>query len=252
MRHAFSQGNEDKTQYSLQGNSRLGLTDLGWRQAIFAGEFFADYLRANPSKDATLPMRVYMSTFERTRQTTRGLLEGARYSFASVADIRATPALIEIDTGHFMHYPDRMERAKQYPLESKWFDEERKRDPYYAKSPNGQSPRDVHRDISLHIGTLMRDAAKGHTDSFNVTHGVTLRVFGMAFMHIDPHYYRDFSEVQNAGIYVIEGDGGNYTFKQIWNGETQRPVDINLGEMLHAGKVILPELPEKYRSLIPN
>jgi 2,3-bisphosphoglycerate-dependent phosphoglycerate mutase len=252
IRHGFSEGNEDLANYKLRGDPHVRLTETGWRQAIRAGQFLKDYLAAHPGKEThqgahkgIQAARIWCSTFLRTRQTAAGMLHGADGALDEKV-LRVTPRLTEMSFGIFSQFHSEAERARKMPLEAAFFKQGEAREKFYAKAPLGESPMDVQNRASPLIGSILRDHEKGIEDHVLVTHGVTLRVFAMAFMNIDPDQYEIFKNPENCSIYVIEGERGRgYSLRQIFNGETGRAVNIDWGKKLEGVK--LPEVPAHLR-----
>jgi len=247
IRHGYSQGNENGDNYARLGDPNIQLTDTGWQQAIAAGRFLKDYFARNNITDDCDPC-LWMSPYERSRETASGIAHGAQGLFK--APPRVEEALIEMDFGDFSSLHSEELRKKEMPLVSEFYDRARAFGKFYARPPRGESPFDVQRRVKPFIDTLWRDQAQGVDNHVCVTHGVTLRVLAMAFMHIDPKRYDEFPNPPNCGIYVIEGDRkSGYTFKQIYDGETGQEVDINWGEKLKAGQAIVPPVPERFRNI---
>jgi 2,3-bisphosphoglycerate-dependent phosphoglycerate mutase len=247
VRHARSEGNEDETNYQKRGDSRIELTDPGWRQAIAAGHFIKDYIQRNPaSTDAVI--RMWSSTHMRTRQTSAGIIYGSE-GLILPAEYQTSPLLVEQNFGIYNHLNGTQADKVMSPLMIEFYEVMKEQDKYTARPPDGESPMDVQTRQYPFIGKIMNDRKNGIEDTVVVTHGVTLRVLAMAFMKIDSVYYKDFPNPENASVYLIEGDGSDYyKFKQIYNGETMQPVDIDWGNKLHAYKSELPEVPERFKN----
>lgn len=248
IRHGYSEGNADPANYGLRGDPHVRLTDKGWQQSIAAGAFLKDYLARHPSRKPESKLRVWSSTYRRTRETTAGLLQG----LDGLVDrndkdaVRVSLRLIEMDFGLFSQYHSEEERMQKMPLEAAFYNAARERAKFYAQPPMGESPMDVLHRVEPFIGTLQRDRERGTQDVVVVTHGVTLRTLAMAYLHIDPDKYNDFKNPQNTSIYMIDGDRDTgYVFKQIYNGETGQEVNIDWGAKLAGVKI--PEVPAHLR-----
>jgi broad specificity phosphatase PhoE len=243
IRHGFSEGNENLDNYALRGDSNIELTRAGWEQAAGAGAFLQRYLTANPSGSSRSP-RLWVSPYKRTRQTASGLLHGMGENGLITEPARIQEALIEQDFGLYSHLHDEKSRKAFSPLISEFVDKARAREKFFARFPLGESPYDVQRRIKPFFETIFRDKEKGVEDCVCVTHGVTLRAFAMAFLHIDPAAYEDFPNPPNGGVYVIEDTKqGRYSLRQIYDGQSGKEVDIDWGAALDAGKTTLPEVP---------
>jgi broad specificity phosphatase PhoE len=252
IRHGFSSGNEDSANYALEGDPHVRLTDLGWRQSIAAGAFLKDWLARNPSPQGDTPLRVWSSTYKRTRETTAGFIHGLG-GLVDLTDknaVRVSTRLIEMDFGLFAQFQSEEERAAKMPIEAAFFKAARARAKFYAQPPMGESPMDVMHRVEPFIGTLQRDWVRGTKDVAVVLHGVSLRTLAMAYLHIDPDHYEDFKNPENASIYMIEGDrDAGYVFKQIYNGELMQEVDIDWGARLAGVK--MPVVPPQFKGTSP-
>lgn len=245
-RHGFSEGNENPENYALRGDPNVELTDLGWQQAIRLGQFIESYLEEHPSPDETGPQLI-TSTHMRTRQTSAGILQGAG-GIIRPEKVKVSPYLTEQDFGIFSHFHSDELRAQNFPLEAEFYKAARAKNPYHAKPLMGESPQDTQVRVAPLSGTLMRDYAQGQNDHLLVTHGVTLRTFAMAFLHIDPHHYRAFKNPENCSLYLIEEIGTRrYSFTQIYDGERGEKVSIDWGDRLQMRKAYLPKVPFKNR-----
>jgi 2,3-bisphosphoglycerate-dependent phosphoglycerate mutase len=253
IRHGYSAGNQDPANYAREGDPHVCLTDKGWEQAIAAGAFLKGWLARYPSKKPDEPLRLWSSTYKRTRETTAGLV----YGLGGLIDpackdmVRVSSRLIEMDFGLFSQFHSEKERMDKMPIEAAFYNAARKRAKFYAQPPMGESPMDVLHRVEPFIGTLQRDRERGAQDVVVVTHGVTLRALAMAYLHIDPDKYDQFRNPENASIYMIEGDRDNgYVFKQIYNGETGQEVDIDWGKKLAGVKI--PAVPPQFRKPPPT
>lgn len=254
LRHGQSKANMDTEVYEKDGDSRVGLTDTGWEQAIGAGRFLKEYLAKNGEPDPE-DMRVWGSPYDRTRQTVSGLLYGAEADWK----VRIDAALIEQSFGDYFAFtkeaknkpPSLLNLEFNKPIER--YKDEWAKDKFFARPPRGERPSDVQNRVKDSIDTIWRNIEKGRPDHVVVTHGVSLRVFAMDFMHIDPKYYEEFPNPPNCGIYLIEGKkDGPYSFRQIYDGEKGEAVDIDWGKKLKAGQAVIPPVPDHIREKFEN
>lgn len=251
IRHGFSEGNEDLSNYPKRGDPHIQLTDKGWQQAIAAGEFLKKYIKDNPGSSLR-PPRIWSSTFMRTRQTAAGVIYGADGAL-DAQDFHTSPLLVEQNFGLYSYLHEEKDRTVHLPMAFEFYNVAYDQDKYSARPPMGESPMDVQTRVFPFVGTLMRDKAQGVEDAVVVTHGVTLRALAMAFMKIDPAQYKNFKNPENCSIYLIEGgDGVYYTFRQIYNGETGQEVSIDWGEKLKAHEYELPSVPPQHRKAGPK
>jgi 2,3-bisphosphoglycerate-dependent phosphoglycerate mutase len=248
VRHGFSEGNERQANYREKGDAQIELTDLGWQQAIAAGQFLDTFLAENPG-DPEEKIRLWFSTLMRTRQTAAGLIEGSNGKILR-ENARPDSLLVEMDFGLFSHIGDKEEQEAHLPLHAEFWHSSRGRNKYYARPPMGESPHDVQHRTSTFIGRMMREKDNGINDVVVITHGVTLRALAMDFLKIDPRHYDDFDNPENCSIYLIEGDtdrGRKYSFHQIYNGETMKPVKIDWGKKLQIYESLLPQVPNQFK-----
>lgn len=244
IRHGYSAGNENPANYAVLGDPHVHLTDTGWRQAIAAGDFLKGWIARNPAPDGR-PLQVWSSTYRRTRETAAGLIHGLG-GLVLPQDLRVSSRLIEMDFGLFSHFQSEQERAEKMPVEAAFYNAARARHKFYTQPPMGESPMDVLHRVEPFIATLHRDQARGPKDVAIVTHGVTLRAFAMAYLHIDPDMYDQFKNPENGSIYVIEGDRNRgYSLKQIYNGETMQEVAIDWSAKLKGVKI--PDVPDRFK-----
>jgi 2,3-bisphosphoglycerate-dependent phosphoglycerate mutase len=247
VRHGFSKGNEDPGHYITAGDPHVELTDKGWEQAIAAGGFLSGYLKKHPGA-GTRPLRLWMSSYDRCRQTAAGIVYGAGGTIDE-KNCKVSSQIVEQDLGIFSRLQDVKDRKTKMPLEAEFYYAAKQRDKYYARPPQGESPHDVQaRRAAPFIGKIMRDRDKGIDDVVIVSHGNMIKALAMEFLKIDPQRYEDFETPENASIYMIEGDSARgYTFNQIYNGETMKSAAIDWGARLGISKTSLPPVPERFK-----
>src|SRR5690606_25885031 len=98
IRHGHSQGNENGDNYGRLGDPNIQLTDRGWKQAIAAGKFLERYFKEYRLAGEKPPY-LWMSPYERSRETASGIMHGAPTLFT--APPRVEESLIEQDFGDF-------------------------------------------------------------------------------------------------------------------------------------------------------
>lgn len=229
IRHGFSLGNADPSQYAKLGDPNVPLYEKGWEQAIAAGAFLKDYYAKNGTHFAAGP-RIWASSFQRTRDTAGGLIEGAQGALDHCSPIFESPDLVEQDFGIFAHNPDRKWRELNMPLEQAFTRARAKQHKFFSRLPHGESPYDTYLRMGDVIASMQRDChRKGEDDLLVVCHGVTLRCFAMRFLHISDRAWDHFRNPGNCDIYAIElGGNGHYGMKKIYDGEQGLAVDINI------------------------
>jgi len=101
-RHGWSDANERVSAYEKEGNTNVGLADLGFQQAFNCGRFLNAYIKKHPSSNQTNP-RMWSSPFLRTCQT-RDIISHAAEGLFLPAEIRNEDALVEQNRGIASHY----------------------------------------------------------------------------------------------------------------------------------------------------
>jgi 2,3-bisphosphoglycerate-dependent phosphoglycerate mutase len=245
VRHGYSMGNFDANNYQKYGDSEVPLHDKGWKQAIRAGDFLAQYLKENPSVSEGKP-RIWTSPFLRTQQTTSGIVYGAK-GFFNDCSLRETPYLVEQNFGIFSHLHDRSEQVEKMPMEAEFHSRGLGQSKFMTQKPMGDSPLDIYKNIDLFLGTLHRDASNGVRDVLCVSHGVTTRVFGMRFMHLSMRALEHFPNPHNCDVMILERqEDGKMSLFKVYDGESGEEMNVNIGEQLlqKAPKLSVKTLPE--------
>ena len=177
----------------------IPLSETGKCQAVEAGKQFADFLSKSPISAES--MRLWYSTYLRTKQTRDGLLEGMNPSI--FRDQREHILLTEQNFGLFDGLTNE-ECAEKYPEESRKYDlctEHSGR--FYAKPPNGESRYDVCIRAHQFFGTIIRDAERSQNavpNVFIVSHGTTLRAFTMMWLHKEIDWFENEPNPANCSI----------------------------------------------------
>ncbi|MEU5050549.1 histidine phosphatase family protein [Streptomyces sp. NPDC021096] len=163
LRHGESEGNVDDTVYEREPDHALSLTTTGRKQAEAAGlrlraVFGEEYVSA------------YVSPYRRTHQTFHALgLDPSRIR------VREEPRLREQDWGNWQERED-VRRQKAY------------RDTYghfFYRFAQGESGADVYDRVGSFLESLWRSFEDpGHPPNvLLVTHGLTMRLFCMRWLH---------------------------------------------------------------------
>ncbi|MFI1801019.1 histidine phosphatase family protein [Streptomyces sp. NPDC020379] len=163
IRHGESVGNVDDTVYEREPDHALSLTEKGRKQAREAGvqlrELFGDE-----------QVSAYVSPYRRTHQTFHELgLDPGRVR------VREEPRLREQDWGNWQDPAD-VRRQKAY------------RDAYghfFYRFAQGESGADVYDRVGAFLESLWRSFEDpGHPPNvLLVTHGLTMRLFCMRWLH---------------------------------------------------------------------
>jgi 2,3-bisphosphoglycerate-dependent phosphoglycerate mutase len=256
IRHGESLGNFDPDNYQAMGDSNLGLTDIGWEQAIRAGQFLQQEFTDKPTTNPLGVPRLWASTFQRTRETASGIFHGAQGTL-SEDEYHMSPLLIEQDFGIFSPLYDRKEQLKKLPLQAEFYHKGKKREKFYTSFPMGESPLNVYERAGKFIDTIHRNhSISGIEDFVIVTHGITARMLSMRWLHIDPLCLDDFDNPGNCDIHLLSGDHEQrYQLTRIYDGQAMKPVNEDLQAMLRTAEAKKPKLitpPSNVRSKFPK
>ena len=180
VRHGQSLANTRAALPHVSGDAGIGLTELGKQQAIAVGETLGqDYL-----KDAV----IYSSPYERARETTKLLLQGA--GLENTVKVYEDPRLREVERGY-------IEEGDQFALRKihGWF---------YYRHNGGESAADCYDRTSAFLESLMRGAERRRAQrSLIVAHGMTIRCFVMRFLHLKVEQFVSMADPGNCNIVTI-------------------------------------------------
>lgn len=95
VRHGESEGNIDEGAYTRIPDSKIALTDVGWKQAVLCGKKIRKIIENDDVDD--WQVYFYVSPYRRTLQTLRGI--GMAFEQERIAGVREEPRLREQDFG---------------------------------------------------------------------------------------------------------------------------------------------------------
>lgn len=180
LRHGESLANTGEMLPHQTGDARIGLSELGRKQARAAGKAIGPgYLSQ---------AQLYCSPYERTRETMRELLLGA--DLAGNPRVYEDPRLREVERGY-------ADEAPQHELRKVhgWF---------YYRHDGGESPADCYDRTSAFLESMMRTAERSGADKFLiVTHGMTIRCFVMRFLHLSVEQFESMANPENCDVVTI-------------------------------------------------
>ncbi|HEX5566472.1 MAG TPA: histidine phosphatase family protein [Streptomyces sp.] len=191
LRHGESEGNVDDSVYERMPDHALNLTERGVRQAEAAGE----RLRSLFGDER---VSAYVSPYRRTHQTFRALrLDPTRVR------VREEPRLREQDWGNWQ---DREDVRRQKAA----------RDAYghfFYRFAQGESGADVYDRVGAFLESLWRSfALPDHPPNvLLVTHGLTMRLFCMRWLHWTVAEFESLSNPGNGeSRALLLGENGRY------------------------------------------
>ena len=184
IRHGESEGNKDSYTYVEKGDQRVGLTETGWQQAVHAGKFLDTHFQETSTQ--TIP-RTFVSSYERTKQTLRGVLSGLENYNIENLKIYEDPRLTEQNYGALAHLSHDNDPEKEGLVKAflELTHATYKGTPFSATPPFGESPKEIMGYVKSFIdGTLARDIEEGKNDFLIVSHGAVMKAFIMCWFHL--------------------------------------------------------------------
>ncbi len=236
IRHGLSEANLDKSVNVRLPDHAVPLAQQGHDQAAAAGRALAAYLEAHCHPERPIPQdlpvgmtyevrprraRMFVSPYQRTRQTADGLARGLGKGVAF--DRREATELRELSFGLFDGLEDE-EIPQHYPREHAYYEKQKRFEgEFFAPMPLGESRIQVMERVKSLFGTIQRDADPSREDPildfFIVSHGVTIRAFETAWMHHPWEFYGGLRNPANCEIKMIAGrPGRGYEVETIFDG----------------------------------
>ena len=186
VRHGQSEGNADQMAYSRIQDYKLNLTETGREEARNAGIKISNLIGEEG-------LYVYISPYFRTRQTYGEISKAVSQNVTQTTE---DPRLREQDWGHLRH-----------PDDSKLIENERDEyGTFYYRIPSGESGADVYDRVSTFFETIHRDFSKPDfpENVLIVTHGLTLRLFLMRWLHWSVEMFESAASPANCQIVIME------------------------------------------------
>ena len=190
IRHGQSDGNVDRITHATVPDWKIPLTEKGREQAREAGKKVFNSL-------GRLELAVYCSPYLRTRQTWE---EMDSQSFQVDITVKEDPRLVEQSWGNLRAFEPR-----------KWEDIEAERDhygPFYYRFLHGESGVEVYQRFTTFLDTLYRDFEKSDfpDNALIVTHGFTLRVLLMRWLHWSVEEFHELKNPKNCQTFELQLD----------------------------------------------
>jgi broad specificity phosphatase PhoE len=198
VRHGESHGNIDKSTYSSVPDFAVQLTEKGKQQATEAGLSLQKIINGDS-------VHYYVSPYWRTRQTYLGI---RKQISSSVQKYREDPRLREQEWADGAPLPDYTVKLTEDAI----------RDDvghFYYRFGGGESCADVFDRVSDFFGTLHRDLAKPNAphNTIIVSHGMTIRLFLMRWLHASVEEFQSWKNPQNCQIFTLSEQGNNGKFR---------------------------------------
>jgi broad specificity phosphatase PhoE len=245
VRHGQSEGNIDEGAYTIIPDSKIALTEVGWKQAVLCGKKIRKIIENDDVDD--WQVYFYVSPYRRTLQTLRGI--GMAFERERIAGVREEPRLREQDFGGLVflalillllhvwfsvmfllsyqavasyYFSQFMECAGNFQNRERMQLQKAARIRYgrfFYRFPNGESVADVYDRITGFRETLRADIDVGRfqrpevcSKSMNliiVSHGLALRVFLMRWYKWTVEQFEGLHNFGNTGMLVMQlGPGG--------------------------------------------
>lgn len=198
IRHGESIMNNGENYKLKLPDNIIYLTENGIEQANNSAKFLYRYIQDNniSIKNA----RAWVSPYDRTRMTFEQFNK-----HLNIQDCREDICLVEQQYGLFDSVPEEEWNIK-YPNEFEhYMNWKNHKGKFWARFPEGESPFDVALRIKQFFGTIKRDYEKHGIDTlFIFTHGTTLRIFIMQYLHLSPEWFAEERNPKNCWIRFID------------------------------------------------
>lgn len=185
IRHGESEGNVNWTIYKTVPDWKLHLTDKGRKQVQSSAEKIASEINRSSS------VYIYSSPWYRTRETS----DIVKSTFQN-HNYREDPRIREQEWGNYQeqYLADKIDRERE------------KFGKFFYRMPYGESGADVYDRVSSFMDTLWRDFEKKYYPQtvIIVSHGLTIRVFLMRWLHWSVEEYESLRNPKNAAVIKLE------------------------------------------------
>lgn len=182
IRHAQSQSNVGLVNRVQTPDHTIALTEEGTDQAYLLGKKFTE--------EQLKKSIIYCSPYHRTRQTLFYLCKGAGTDRSKLT-VYEDPLLREMEFG-YTEKENQLIKREHYG----WF---------YFRYTDGESPADVYNRVTMFIDSMMRQSKRKENDDFIIiSHGMTIRVLVMRFLHLTVEQFTSLDNPDNTAIITLE------------------------------------------------
>ncbi|KAF3915707.1 hypothetical protein ABW21_db0202083 [Orbilia brochopaga] len=199
VRHAQSEGNQNKAIHQTIPDHRVKLTQFGHEQARAAGHRLKDLLLPEDK------LQVYTSPYRRTRETTAGILESLGEEWKPKTTVYEEPRIREQGTLYPMATImfGNFQGCSAY--QDKIWQERAAYGHFFYRIPNGESAADAYDRVSGFNESLWRQFAEPDCPSVIVlvTHGLMTRVFLMKWYHYTVEEFEDWMNVEHCQFVIM-------------------------------------------------
>ncbi len=199
LRHGESQGNVDRAIHATVPDWKIELTARGREQAQAAGVKLADTISIGS-------LGVYISPYRRTMQTWETVAKHLGSLTSNLIWVKQDPRLREQEWGTRESYENKP-----------WSDIEKERDDhgtFFYRFKHGESGADVYDRCTGFLETAYRDfdGAEMPTNVLIVTHGFTMRVLLMRWLHWTVDEIQELANPRNCEMVELRlgSDGKHY------------------------------------------
>lgn len=209
VRHGESAGNSDEAMYTHTPDWRIPLTLKGKEQAVAAGQ----QLRAIIGDGQVF---FYYSPYQRTIETLDGIARA--FEPQQVRGLREEPRMAEQQFGNLQNL-DSIRQSKSERL---------KYGRFFYRFPDGEAGLDVYSRVTSFMQTLRRDHTEADTTIVIVTHGLSLRLFLMAWFQWTVDEFETTHNPHNCGIAIMKRIPGQDRYRL--SGQTCEMLNLPLPE----------------------
>ena len=211
IRHARTTANDDHTIYGKLPDALIPLSDEGREQAEEVGQAF----KAHLEKEGWLQkgLRFYISPYQRTKETTNGILKA--WGMSHPFDVIEHEGLREISGGYIegLSYDD---RRTQYPLELSHYDkhmqpEHQNFTKFFARYPGAESHADVTQRVRVALRDISDDCAitdDAIETAVIVSHAYAIEGMRLALSRKPPQAFSMIDCLGNTSALLIEREEG--------------------------------------------